>query len=94
MVDKKISVLTITLNCMVAGIIAGALFSILLSALVLLIAGTGNTTLSETQRDNVPAITRQHAHGVSAFDNAATTNSHIQWLPQRIRGNGNTSTML
>jgi hypothetical protein len=79
MMNPKTSLLTITFNCMVAGIIAGILFSIFLCALVLFIAGTGNTNLSEMQRNSNPVLTGQHTKGVSGLnsDRATTTSSNL-----------------
>jgi hypothetical protein len=47
--DTKLSLLTITFNCMVAGIIAGILFSMILCAIVLLIVGNGDVAVSRQQ---------------------------------------------
>jgi hypothetical protein len=49
MIHPKMSLLTITFNCMVAGIIAGILFSIVLCTIVLLIVANGDVALSRQQ---------------------------------------------
>lgn len=49
MIHPKMSLLTITFNCMVAGVIAGILFSIILCAIVLLIVGNGDVAVSRQQ---------------------------------------------
>jgi len=68
MTNPGTSMLTITLNCIVAGIFAGILFSIFLCALVLLIAG-GEVKL--TQQQDYDVIT-----GLTSHTNATHVRDH------------------
>jgi len=68
----KTSLLTITLNCMVAGLCAGILFSVFLCAIVLLIAASGGPADSTVPPYDATTVPVRHTSVVPDNNNTRT----------------------